>query len=112
MKLAVILGILQMCLGIIMKGLNHLHYKQRLEFIFEFIPQLILMLALFGWMDVLIVAKWMTPKNVDGIFSNGTAEYDAIFYSPAIITTMIDIFLSFASNEDSGTKSYNYLIEG
>ena len=38
MKLAVIFAIIQMSMGIIMKGLNCIHFKDRLGFFFEFIP--------------------------------------------------------------------------
>lgn len=54
-----------MSLGILMKGFNAIHFKRPLDFIFEFIPQIILILALFGWMDILIIAKWLYPKNVE-----------------------------------------------
>lgn len=59
MKLAVIFAIIQMSIGIVLKGLNALHFRNRLDFFFEFIPQIVLLLALFGWMDVLIIAKWL-----------------------------------------------------
>lgn len=59
MKIAVIFGILQMTLGIILKGANSLHFKSKLDFFFEFIPQILLLLALFGWMDALIIGKWL-----------------------------------------------------
>jgi len=38
MKLAVILGVLQMSLGICMKGMNAIYNKSALDFFFEFIP--------------------------------------------------------------------------
>lgn len=38
MKTAVILAIVQMSLGICMKGLNALHFRNRLDFFFEFVP--------------------------------------------------------------------------
>jgi V-type H+-transporting ATPase subunit a len=61
MKIAVILGVLQMSLGICMKGLNAIYFNRPLDFIFEFIPQIVLLNVLFGWMDVLIIAKWLYP---------------------------------------------------
>ena len=48
MKISVIFGVTQMCLGIIIKGCNALYFKNSLDFIFEFIPQIIFMLAFFG----------------------------------------------------------------
>jgi V-type H+-transporting ATPase subunit a len=38
MKVAVIFAILQMSLGIILKGANSLHFRKTLDFIVEFIP--------------------------------------------------------------------------
>ena len=61
MKIAVILGVMQMSLGICMKAINSMYFRRPLDFIFEFIPQIILLSVLFGWMDVLIIAKWIYP---------------------------------------------------
>ena len=60
MKISVIFGVLQMLLGIFLKGLNALFSKDYTEFIFVFIPQFILMTILFGYMDLLIFIKWCT----------------------------------------------------
>lgn len=60
MKLAVLYGVVQMSLGIFCKGLNCLYNKSALDFIFEFIPQIIFLLCLFGFMDLLIIMKWLT----------------------------------------------------
>ena len=85
MKLSVILGVLQMGMGVCMKAFNASYFGNKLDFYFEFLPQIILLLALFGWMDVLIIAKWLTD------FTH--IEYEA----PAIISTMIDMFLNGAA---------------
>jgi V-type H+-transporting ATPase subunit a len=55
MKISVIFGVLQMSIGIFLKGLNSLYYKQYIDFCFEFLPQIIVLLALFGYMDALII---------------------------------------------------------
>ena len=83
MKLSVIFGVAQMSLGILMKGLNAIHFRKPIDFFFEFIPQIILMLCLFGYMDTLIIVKWLIP------WEGRTAE------APSIITTMIGMFLKF-----------------
>ena len=95
-----------MSLGIFMKGFNAAYFRKPLDFIFEFIPQIILILALFGWMDILIIAKWLNPKYVDKDFDyHAGASQDQLDgfnqtnKSPPIITTMIDMFLAGASNE-------------
>jgi len=82
MKLSVILGVSQMVLGICLSAFNALHFKKPYSFYFEFIPQLLFMVLLFGYMNVLIVIKWL--KDWD--FGNKSAPY--------LLTTMINIFLS------------------
>jgi V-type H+-transporting ATPase subunit a len=71
-----------MCLGIFMKAFNATYFKNKIDFIFEFVPQIILMLALFGYMDLLIIVKWCT--NFSG------REHEA----PSIITSMIEMSLN------------------
>lgn len=81
MKLAVIVGVAHMALGVLMKGFNSAYFGRYVDFIFEFIPQILMLLALFGYMDYLIMAKWTT----DWSGREGA--------SPAIISTMIGMFL-------------------
>jgi V-type H+-transporting ATPase subunit a len=38
MKLSVILGVLQMSLGIVMKAFNAAYFKNKIDFFFEFVP--------------------------------------------------------------------------
>ena len=58
MKLSIIIGVIHMVLGIFMKGVNSFHFRKPLDFIFEFIPQLVFMLVTFGYMCVAIILKW------------------------------------------------------
>lgn len=64
MKLAVILGVIQMSLGVILKGMNYRFQKKRVDFWFEFVPQIVMLLALFGFMDLLIIVKWTTDFSL------------------------------------------------
>ena len=66
MKLSVILGVFQMLIGIILKGMNAFYEKDFVEIVFIFFPQIILMLSLFGYMDFLIFAKWATSYKISG----------------------------------------------
>lgn len=60
MKLSVIFGVFHMMVGIVMKAMNSLHFKNKLDFFFEFIPQFVFMFVVFGYMDILIFLKWLT----------------------------------------------------
>ena len=60
MKLSVIIAIIHMTVGVIMKCFNALYFKKPLELVFDFIPQVFFLVLLFGYMDFLIVYKWLT----------------------------------------------------
>jgi V-type H+-transporting ATPase subunit a len=85
MKIAVILGVSHMSLGLFIKALNTLHFKKPVDLFFEFIPQILLLFCLFGFMDILIILKWLTPWN------DKSAE---ILTPPSIISIMINMFLN------------------
>ena len=61
MKLSVIIAIIHMTLGVCCKAANALFFKKKLDFYFEFIPQFIFLFGLFGYMDFLIIFKWLKP---------------------------------------------------
>lgn len=71
-----------MSMGVIMKAFNAKQFNRPIDFYFEFVPQIILLLAMFGFMDLLIVIKWLT-------------NYDTMVDAkpPSVITSMITMFL-------------------
>ena len=71
-----------MSLGICLKGLNAIHFGDRMSFVHEFIPQILLLMALFGYMDILIIAKWLTN------YGNNVGQ------APSVITNMINLALN------------------
>ena len=84
MKLSVIVGVTQMTLGIILKAINSRYFYKDLDFYFEFIPQCTLLLVTFGYMNMLIIIKWMTT-------------YENTATAPSIVATMIDMMLGYGS---------------
>jgi len=59
MKMSVLMGVTQMVFGIILGLFNHVHFRKPLNIIFEWIPQMVFILSIFGYMDLLIVYKWL-----------------------------------------------------
>lgn len=82
MKVALILGVLQMTLGIFLKGCNDAYNKRCIDFFFEFVPQLVMFMALFGFMDLMVVKKWLTDYSAD------TSK------APAIINSMLNMAMN------------------
>jgi V-type H+-transporting ATPase subunit a len=95
MKLSVIFGVIQMSFGIILKGINAHYFKAPMDFLFEFIPQLIFMNILFGYMIVMIFIKWSTDWS-----ANTKA-------APSIISQILAIVLNGGS---VGPEVRNFLI--
>lgn len=79
MKFAVIVGVSHMLIGVVLKGLNAIHYGQPIDFWFEFVPQFIFLLAFFGYMNLMIIIKWVTDWS--WVHQN----------APSIITLLIGI---------------------
>lgn len=75
-----------MVLGLFLSLFNHIHYRSWVKVFFKFIPEILLLLSLFGYMDFLIIYKWMT--SVEG------------HNKPMLIRTMIDMFLSIGDIKD------------
>lgn len=91
MKLAVIIGVIQMTFGVVLKGMNNVYYRHWVDLFLEFIPQLLFITCIFGWMIVMIVIKWVV--QADGNHAN-------------LITAMINLALQ-VGKADSQTAVLN-----
>ena len=66
MKVSVLLGVAQMTLGVCLSLCNHLYFRDHLSAVTEFAPRLALLLALFGYMDFMILYKWCVDWSEPG----------------------------------------------
>ncbi|CAN6555229.1 unnamed protein product [Malus baccata var. baccata] len=65
MKMSIIIGVVQMNLGIMISYFNARFFQSNLNVWFQFIPQMIFLNSLFGYLSVLIVMKWWTGSKSD-----------------------------------------------
>lgn len=64
MKMSVIFGILQMLFGVTLSLLNHCFFDNGLNIVSEFVPQVIFLVAIFGYLIVEIFVKWLSYSAV------------------------------------------------
>uniref|UniRef100_A0A8C3GZT9 V-type proton ATPase subunit a n=1 Tax=Corvus moneduloides TaxID=1196302 RepID=A0A8C3GZT9_CORMO len=88
MKMSVVLGIVHMGFGIVLGVFNHVHFQQRHRLVLEFLPEMIFLLALFGYLVFLIFYKWIKFSAADSLVA------------PSILIHFIDMFL-FTSNAEN-----------
>ena len=93
MKMSVIIGVLQMILGLFLKGMNGIYFGDYVDFFFEFIPQLIFMCLLFGYMILMIYIKW------------GTDWSDDLSKAPSLISQLLMLFLNMGSTGPDNFKT-------
>ncbi|CAE1280311.1 ATPeV0A [Acanthosepion pharaonis] len=81
MKMSVILGVCQMMFGVGLSLSNHRYFQKPLNIICEFIPQMIFLSAMFGYLVILIFVKW--------------THYDSTTagVAPSLLIGLINMFL-------------------
>lgn len=95
MKMSVTLGVSHMVFGVILSIFNHLHFKKYINIIAEFIPQMIFILSLFGYLVFIVIFKWCSQYN-----------YANIHRAPNLLLTMINMMLKFGGSPDAGEEDY------
>ena len=48
-----------MLLGIAVSSTNWIYFNKKISFFFEFIPQILFLSSIFGYMSILIITKWL-----------------------------------------------------
>lgn len=88
MKLSIVLGVCQMVMGIVLSLRNARFFKQPLDIIYVFIPQMIFMNAIFGYLVFLIILKWFIDYNAAECVTNPTCS------PPDLKSVLIRMFMS------------------
>uniref|UniRef100_A0A8D1Z1L7 V-type proton ATPase subunit a n=1 Tax=Sus scrofa TaxID=9823 RepID=A0A8D1Z1L7_PIG len=95
MKMSVILGIVQMVFGVILSLFNHIFFRDTLSIMLQFVPEVIFILCLFGYLVFMIIFKWC---SFDASVSRR---------APSILIHFINMFL-FNYNDPSNAPLYKH----
>ncbi|KFP83936.1 V-type proton ATPase 116 kDa subunit a isoform 2, partial [Acanthisitta chloris] len=90
MKMSVIFGVTHMTFGVVLGLFNHLHFKKMYNIYLVFIPELLFMMCIFGYLVFMIFFKWLAYSAEDSTTA------------PSILIQFINMFLFLAG----GTESY------
>eukprot|EP01063_Lacrimia_lanifica_P010827 TRINITY_DN1758_c0_g1_i1.p1 TRINITY_DN1758_c0_g1~~TRINITY_DN1758_c0_g1_i1.p1 ORF type:complete len:854 (+),score=386.93 TRINITY_DN1758_c0_g1_i1:52-2613(+) len=90
MKSAIVIGVLQMTLGLIIQFFNNKYFKDWKHIYFGFIPEVIFLSCTFGYMSFLIILKWLSPFE------------DACRVS--LLETMVNFFLNPSGIDPQGNS--------
>lgn len=88
MKMSVILGVIHMSFAITLQVPNFMHFGKRSSIFTEWLPQILFMQSLFGYLVVMIVYKW----SIDWYETDETGN---LFRNqpPSLLNTLIYMFL-------------------
>uniref|UniRef100_A0A8D1AKL2 V-type proton ATPase subunit a n=2 Tax=Sus scrofa TaxID=9823 RepID=A0A8D1AKL2_PIG len=81
MKMSVLLGVTHMTFGVVLGVFNHMHFGQWHRLLLETVPELVFLLALFGYLVFLIVYKWLRFTAADAASA------------PSVLLHFINMFL-------------------
>jgi len=84
MKLSVLLGIMQMGFGVVLSYKNHRFFKDNLKLFHMFIPQILFLMSIFGYLCIMIIYKWSQHE-----FPGGNP--------PSLLLMLINMFLKMTS---------------
>ncbi|KAI0981961.1 hypothetical protein GJ496_011354, partial [Pomphorhynchus laevis] len=100
MKLSIIIGVVQMILGLFLHLSNILYFNRKIDIFFDFLPKIIFFICMFVYLVILIFYKWIRYNgSADSVYGS--------FCAPSLLVQYINMFLfSYGSTECSLSPFY------
>jgi len=98
MKISIIIGVLHMMFGVLMSFWNNKYFGKTVNILHEFLPQIIFLSCMFGYMALLMLHKW-TAFTAGGF---GGDKLTTERCAPSILITFINMVLFKTNEKDSG----------
>merc|ERR1711872_32502 len=107
MKVSIILGVIHMLFGVVISLLNSKYFNKSVNIFCEFVPQIIFLCCLFGYMSLLMFHKW--TAFVAGGFDGDVKTTERC--APSILITFINMVL-FKDNVPDSPECDAYMYAG
>ncbi|KAL7747917.1 H(+)-transporting V0 sector ATPase subunit a [Sorochytrium milnesiophthora] len=95
MKMSIVFGVVHMTFGIVLSLVNHLHFRNMMNVFCQFIPEIIFMESIFGYLVICIIYKWCTDwyaRGADGRLLRNSP--------PSLLNMLIFMFLKPGNTDD------------
>lgn len=106
MKISIIFGVCQMLFGVVMSLRNYRYFNDKLSVITQFIPQIIFMTLMFGYLALLMFIKWIKYSQENEL--PWTSEC-----APSIMITFINVVLfkdiEYDENDPKACSPYMFI---
>ena len=109
MKISIVVGVIQMSVGICLSLLNHLEYRDWKKVFFQFIPEFVFFQGIFGYLVFTIIYKWSVDwTSADGVpHVAGGDVTGGPEPAPSLLTLLINMFM--APTTDITVPLYGHL---
>eukprot|EP00123_Amoebidium_parasiticum_P017734 comp23967_c0_seq1/m.42484 comp23967_c0_seq1/g.42484 ORF comp23967_c0_seq1/g.42484 comp23967_c0_seq1/m.42484 type:complete len:851 (-) comp23967_c0_seq1:245-2797(-) len=92
MKMSILIGVIHMMSGTMLSLVNFIYFKDYVSTFGVFIPQLLFMGCLFGYLCILIIYKWLQ------VYGDITVDGHTYSADPSLLITLINMFLKPGNN--------------
>jgi len=92
MKSAIIFGMTQMFFGLTLSLFNHLYFKNKLAIFCEWVPQMLFLWCIVGYMCIIIIYKWIVWKEPSN--------------APSLLIGLINMFMFTPPSKEQFTWLY------
>ncbi|XP_011178117.2 V-type proton ATPase 116 kDa subunit a 1 [Zeugodacus cucurbitae] len=105
MKMSIIIGVSHMIFGVCLSVVNFVHFKKYSLIFLEFIPQILFLILLFGYMCFMMFYKWVkyTPHTHYLPDTPGCA--------PSVLIYFINMMLFSDSPQPAGCDEYMFVVQ-
>lgn len=102
MKLSIIFGVVHMLFGVIMSAVNHIHFRRWGRIFMEFLPQILFLLLLFGYMAFMMFFKFVKYTARTEVLA------DTPGCAPSVLIMFINMMLFKSTTPLKGCKEFMF----